>query len=64
MSRGRNARTWLGAALALMLLVGAAVAGGLALQRTSRDVVAQGPDDRARALRRLEADRAARERRA
>lgn len=48
--------------MALLLLVMAAVAGGFALREASREVVRQGPEQREGALRRLEADRAARDR--
>lgn len=55
---------WPEVAVALLLLTGVAVAGGFALQAASRDVTAQRTDEHEEALRRLEADRAARERRA
>jgi hypothetical protein len=52
-----------GVAVALLLLVMAAVAGGFVLREASREVVGQGPEQREGALRRLKADRAARDRR-
>lgn len=58
------ARKRLGAAVALLVLVLAAVAGGFALREASREVATRGSDPRDAALRRLEADRATRDRRA
>jgi peptidoglycan hydrolase-like protein with peptidoglycan-binding domain len=60
----RSTRRWIGVAVALLVLAFAAVAGGFALREASREVVARGSDDRAEALQRLQADRAARDRRA
>lgn len=53
-----------GIMVTLLLLVIAAIAGGFVLREASREVVTQATDQREGALRRLEVDRAARDRRA
>jgi murein L,D-transpeptidase YcbB/YkuD len=60
----RSLSSWLGLAGVCLALVGAALAGGLGLQALSRDVLAQEPAERVRELRRMQADRAARDRKA
>ena len=60
----RPARRRLIAVVALMVLVVTAVAGGFALREASREVVTRGVDSRDAALRRLDADRETRDRRA
>ena len=64
MGASRPTKRRLGLAVAVLVVAMAAIAGGFALREASREVVNQGPDQREAALRRLEADRAARDRRA
>ena len=64
MGRPTSARRRVGVAVALVVLMAMAVAGGFALREASREVAVQGSDERADAVRRLEADREERLRRA
>lgn len=65
MMQRRPSARWLGVAVALVVLATAAVVSGLALQAAAPGVVvAQADDERDEGLRRLQADRAARDLRA